>query len=88
MTTIIFKNPMEWDRIQKRMYEGHSLSARQISWRHKEVFGFTVRHYSAPYEGDELMDLFEKGYSGGSRQQIHLDFDDDAAATLFRLRWL
>ena len=81
MTTIIFKIE-DWVKFTPKLYAGHPLSAR-LSWKHKEVFDFTVR----VHQGIEI--ATDGAGTKYSRQvdKVHLDFVDEAAATLFKLRW-
>ena len=84
MTTVVLTE-QKWNAISQKLYEGCKPSERIISWKHKETFGFIMREYWAPYEH-----AADSGLLIGKNRalQIHLDFYDEAAATLFRLRWL
>jgi len=73
----------QWEILAERLYASLPLSTRLISWKHKEQFGFVVRNY---HETEEIKS--EENRTLSYKVWICLDFYDEAAATLFRLRWL
>ena len=90
--------PAQWDLIKEKVYEGTPISVRLLKARHKEYFGFIVRHHEhfekrkkdtfVPSAGMSLGELVAFQSDWKHEQWVCLDFYDEAAATMFRLKWL
>ena len=92
MTTITLSKD-DWAVIEKRIVADYGLSTAIISWKLKATLGFTVRthHWFAPVETTFLDLRTNKFESAGTTryvEDIRLDFDDEAAATFFRMKYV
>lgn len=98
MTTIALTHN-QWSNIKDKIYAEVPLSVKLITSKHKEVLGFTVREH----QGDFVVIPADLKYSSLPSSAISanftltdveyldyiaLDFVNEAAATMFRLRWL
>lgn len=75
MTTIVLTN-REWKKLRPSIQGEHGEGIFFISWRLKERLGFTVRNHIYYNEFNERC------------SDTRLDFDDESAATFFRLKYL
>jgi len=69
--------PNEWTPILVRIEQEYGRAARYISFVMKRELGFQMRHYSYWQESTRQ-----------TMTEIHLDFDDETAATFFRIKFL
>jgi hypothetical protein len=78
----------QWDDLKEKVYAEVPASTRLLSHKHKEALGFSVREHNGwglvrpkdlPAQPDNTIRYLH---------YIALDFVDEPAATLFRLRWL
>jgi hypothetical protein len=77
----------QWDDLKEKVYAEVPLSTRLLSHKHKEALGFSVREHS----GWVLIRPKDLPAVDNTIRYLHyiaLDFVDEPAATLFRLRWL
>lgn len=95
MTETIKLKPDEWDKIYLKIKEefADQPSIFMIRGRMREVLGFTQRthRYWEPDSGRYWEpDSGTRSYDGGGRYvtEIHLDFYDESAQTMFRLKYL
>ena len=75
MTTLVLKHK-EWLAVRQRIDVDYGPASTLVSWRLKEILGFTVRHH--------------KGYNVWNKiheNDIRLDFVDDNSLTFFRLKY-
>jgi hypothetical protein len=75
----------QWEYLKEKIYVDVPTSVRIIRDRHRQYFGFTVR------EHQEFLGWTDSILEIKSEQRITticLDFYDEAAATMFRLKWL
>lgn len=75
MTLVLSKK--QWTTIYSQIRKEHGLGVVLISWRLKEVLGFTVRQH--------------KGYdavNGHIKYDVRLDFYNEPAMTFFQLKYL
>lgn len=75
MTTIVLTNK-EWKQLRPRINGEHGEGIFFISWRLKERLGFTVRTHTFYNEFNARC------------SDTRLDFNDEASATFFRLKYL
>ena len=75
MTTIVLKHH-DWKEIRRRIEDDYGPASSLVSWRLKELLGFTIRHH--------------RGYSVWNKRyedDIRLDFVNEDALTFFRLKY-
>jgi hypothetical protein len=79
-------NPEQWEPILERIKTEYPLSVWVISWKRREVLGFTVRRGEVWTKRGINRTTGEPYYKQES--WIYLDFFDDAKETFFRLKYL
>lgn len=75
MTTIVLKHS-EWLAVRKRIESDYGPAPTLVSWRLRELLGFTVRHH--------------KGYNIWNKiheNDIRLDFVNEDSLTFFKLKY-
>lgn len=79
----------QWDRLHARLSEEYRDRPSVLIMRSvmKRELGFTVRKHHAWLPADPRADN-PAGYRGHYRDQIFLDFYDDALETWFRLKYV
>lgn len=83
MSTIVLTES-QWKNISAKLYKDRS-PAIHIATVHKREFGFTVRRHVYIVKVDfDVGQYNDYEYVEG----IHLDFYDEACATMFRLKYL
>ena len=76
----------QWDPILERIKNEYPVSVWAISWRAREVLGFTVRAYRDwPYQ---KQDKHGNIRWGRCEEGVYLDFWNDAQETFFSMRYL
>jgi hypothetical protein len=75
MTTIVLKH-QEWRDLQQRITDDYGIVVSMVSWKTKEVLGFTVRHHTG-------YSVWNKRYD----DDIRLDFVDDERLVFFKLKY-
>ena len=89
---IIFHNVREFEGLHHRLFKEYGQSTMMISWKTKQVLGFTIRHHKGLVEHDkgtwEVMksEGFHNRYHYES--QVCLDFYNEAQQTWFVLKYL
>jgi len=76
MTTVVLKHS-EWAEVRQRIDADYGKINTLVSWRLKELLGFTVRHHTG-------YSIWKKKYE----DDIRLDFVNDDARTFFQLKYL
>ena len=76
MTTVVLKH-QEWAEVRQRIDADYGKINTLVSWRLKELLGFTVRHHTG-------YSIWKKKYE----DDIRLDFVNDDARTFFQLKYL
>lgn len=76
MTTLVLKHS-EWDEVRQRIDADYGKINTLVSWRLKDLLGFTVRHHTG-------YSIWKKKYE----DDIRLDFVNDDARTFFQLKYL
>ena len=75
MTTIVLKHN-QWRALRQRIEADYGPASSLVSWRLKELLGFTVRHH--------------RGFNIWNKRQeddIRLDFVDSNSFTFFKLKY-
>lgn len=85
MSTIKLQ-PKDWTDILVKIEREYGRAIALISFAMKRELGFTVRYYKFWQKDDSATGSYD-GY-GEHVVEIHLDFDNEAAATYFRLKYL
>ena len=67
----------KWNKLYNQIREEHGDSTVLLSWKLKETLGFTVRRHR---DYDPV--------NGHMKNDIRLDFYDNAALTFFQLKYL
>jgi len=83
---MITLKPGQWEPILERIKTEYSLSVWVISWRRREVLGFSVRH-GVKWIQKGINPTTGKPYYK-QESWVYLDFYDDAKETFFRLKYL
>ena len=76
----------DWVPILIRIEQEYGRAVSLISYAMKRELGFQVRHHRFWQKADGMAGDYD-GY-GEYVTEIHLDFDNDAAVTHFRLKYL
>lgn len=76
MTTLVLKHS-EWVELRQRIDADYGKINTLVSWRLKELLGFTVRHHTG-------YSIWKKKYE----DDIRLDFVNDDARIFFQLKYL
>jgi len=79
---IIFEDPYEWGLIKDKIKKDFGEHVFAISWRLKRNLGFTVRLHKA------LVPWVEDNTRFSYKDQIHLDFYNEAALSWFALKYI
>ena len=75
----------QWLPILDRIKEEYPIAVWAISWKQREVLGFTVRNYREyPDEGKKS----GQQYWGRPEEGVYLDFWNDAQETFFSMKYL
>ena len=75
----------KWLPILDRIKSDYPVSVWAISWKQREVLGFTVRNYREyPDEGKKD----GQQYWGQPESGVYLDFWNDAQETFFSMKYL
>ena len=75
----------QWLPILDRIKEEYPIAVWAISWKQREVLGFTVRNYREyPDEGKKS----GQQYWGIPEEGVYLDFWNDAQETFFSMKYL
>lgn len=85
MSTIKLK-PEDWTPILQKIEQEYGRVPKLISFAMKRELGFQVRYHKFWKKDDGTVGSYD-GY-GEYVIEIHLDFDNEAAATHFRLKYL
>jgi len=87
MKSIILRH-REWERIFARIKQEYAATPSTYLMRNKmrEQLGFTVREH-VHYDQDKVSDDYGDDWRD-YRSQIHIDFYDEAARTMFMLKYL
>ena len=75
MTTLVLKHS-QWQSIRRRIDADYGPAKSLVSWRLKELLGFTVRHHTG-------YSIWKKRYE----DDIRLDFVSQEALTFFQLKY-
>ncbi len=75
MTTLVLKHS-EWDEVRQRIDADYGKINTLVSWRLKDLLGFTVRHHTG-------YSIWKKKYE----DDIRLDFVNDDARIFFQLKY-
>lgn len=79
----------EWLKLRQRLQKEHSLSVMLIRSRMREVLGFTVRtHAKWVDKRSESAWEYDNKHHGYYRNEIHLDFYDEAMRSFFILKYM
>ena len=76
MTTLVL-NRSEWDGIRQRIDADYGIVVAMVSWKTKEILGFTVRHH-------RVYRLSNHQYV----DDIRLDFVNEDSLVFFKLKYL
>lgn len=72
--------PTQWKDLQQRLKQDYPLSVMLLRSKRREVLGFTERYHRQWMPPKD-------GVTGYYREQVHLDFFDDAKRTFFTLKY-
>ena len=79
-------HPKDWTPILQKIEQEYGRAIALISFAMKRELGFQVRHHRFWQKDDGTAGAYD-GH-GDYVIEIHLDFDNEAAATHFRLKYL
>lgn len=80
MSKPIQLTPEEWVPIMEKIVTEYGKAMVLISWRMRDILGFTVREHKEWIEDGD--------YGSGYKTTIFLDFWNDDMQTYFRLKYL
>jgi hypothetical protein len=75
----------KWNPILERIQAEYPVSVWAISWKAREVLGFTVRAYK---EWPHKRISHGEQYWGQPEEGVYLDFWNDAQETFFSMKYL
>jgi len=77
----------QWDPILERIKTEYPVSVWAISWKAREVLGFTVRAYRDwPHQKKDKNGVLVAW--GRAEEGVYLDFWNDAQETFFSMKYL
>lgn len=74
---IVLSHP-QWEKLKNKLTKDHPPSVMMLSWKMRDVLGFTVREYQA---------WREEGSKWNSTSDIRLDFYNEPKRTMFMLKY-
>ena len=80
MTKALVLNPSQWEKLKSRLIQDYSLSTVVLSYKMKEVLGFSVRTHTEWNKDSEFGHMV-------SKITIRLDFYNEPKRTMFMLKY-
>jgi hypothetical protein len=71
---------VQWNRLRERLLQDYPKSVLLLSWKTREILGFTVRSH-------EWWELDQETYKNRPKQHICLDFYNEPKRTMFMLKY-
>jgi hypothetical protein len=81
-------NKTEWNRVWSQIKSEHPRSVWLLSYKLKEVLGFTVRKHKKDLEFNRDIVIDGRGFFETTQTVIYLDFYDEQMEVYFRLKYL